>query len=134
MACWILELPTPLEERGLGRIRQGVEKFKSLHMSEGGTMIHSNPATEPIVPLGRMIEKLGCRLGWDSEGLIVHHPSRGRLPVEDRGGCPHIPRVLALELIEELEEKGEVEMKKISQLEDQEERILWEMIQSHLVL
>ena len=106
----------------------------TLHMSEGGAMIHSNPATEPIVPLGRMIEKLGCRLGWDSEGLIVHHPSRGRLPVEDRGGCPHIPRVLALELIEELEEKGEVEMKKISQLEDQEERILWEMIQSHPVL
>ena len=106
----------------------------TLHMTRGGTMIHSNPATEPIVPLGRVVGKLGCRLGWDEEGLLVHHPERGRLPVEDRGGCPHIPRSLALDLIEELEEKGNAEVRKVCQLEDEEERILWELIQSHPVL
>ncbi len=107
----------------------------NLHMTGGGTMIHSNPATEPIVPLGKLVGRVGCRLGWDEEGILVHHPNKGKLPVEDKGGCPHVPRALALELIEELEEGERRGLKTLREKEaDEEERILREMIQSHPVL
>ena len=106
-----------------------------LHMTQGGTMIHTSPETEPIVPLGKLVGRVGCRVDWDKRGVAIHHPARGRLPVENRGGCPHITKALALELIRELEEKEEAELRKmVSEGEDEEERILRELIQSHPVL
>ena len=108
----------------------------NLHMTGGGTMIHSNPATEPIVPLGKLVGRVGCRLGWDEDGiLVVYHPEKGRLPVGDKGGCPHVPRALALELIEELEEKETPELRRMTEEgKTEEERILGEMIRNHPVL
>ena len=51
------------------------------------------------------------------EGILVYHPTKGRLPVEDRGGCPHIPKALALELIEELEEREAIAMRRMRRKE-----------------
>ena len=58
-----------------------------LRMTKGGTMISSDPATEPIVPLGRLVKSLGCKVGWRPEGgTVVAHPSRGVTPTSEKGG------------------------------------------------
>ena len=112
-----------------------------LRMTRGGTMVSEDPATEPIIPLGRLVSSLGCAVGWTHEkGMTVTHPTRGDLPTNEKGGCPHIPRVLALELIEELEKKsleenfGEAEVKKIEEDLEAEETWLRNFVETHPVL
>ena len=111
-----------------------------LRMTRGGTMVSEDPATEPIIPLGRLVSSLGCAVGWTTGGMTVTHPTRGALPTEEKGGCPHIPRGLALELIEELEKKsleenfGEAEVKKIEDDLVAEETWLRTFVETHPVL
>ena len=106
-----------------------------LKMTMGGTMVASNYNTEPIVPLGKLVKDLECKIGWDDRGLVVVHPKKGKLEVYDREGCPHVPKEVALELIQELEEK---EQKKIRLLkkgqEEKEEDWIRELIKAHPVL
>lgn len=75
-------------------------------MSPGGVMVSPDKQVEPIVPMGMMMEKIGCSIEWNEGKLIVHRPRRGRLPVSQRDGCPQVPRRVALSLIEELEGGG----------------------------
>jgi len=111
----------------------GRETF--LRMTNGGTMVASNPETEPIVPLGKLIKRLDCKLGWGETGLIVMHPKKGRLDVYEKEGCPHISREMALELIEELEKVEEVRMRSLEgDLEAKEERWIKELVRVHPVL
>ena len=90
-------------------------------------MVTSDQNIVPIVPMGSLIDMLGCAVSWSKEAMQVQHPTRGLLPVEDDcGGCPQIPRMLALELISEIEDnkKGvslnrmnvEEEMKRMEKL------------------
>eukprot|EP00435_Cladocopium_sp_Y103_P026293 s3759_g6.t1 len=74
-----------------------------LHMTEGGVMVSKRADIEPILPMGLLIEKLGCKMVWGDDGALLQHPQRGSLPIKVNGGCPQISRSLALELIEELE-------------------------------
>ena len=98
-------------------------------------MVASNYNTEPIVPLWKLVKDLECKIGWDDRGLVVVHPKKGKLEVYDREGCPHVPKEVALELIQELEEK---EQKKIRLLkkgqEEKEEDWIRELIKAHPVL
>ena len=72
-------------------------------ITPGGTMVSEDPSVEPIVPMGALMEKLKCEATWKEGELIVVHPFRGRLPITYDNGCPQVPRQLALQLIEELE-------------------------------
>ena len=72
-------------------------------ITPGGTMVSEDPSVEPIVPMGALMEKLKCEATWKEGELSVVHPFRGRLPITYDNGCPQVPRQLALQLIEELE-------------------------------
>lgn len=114
----------------------------NLKITTGGTMISEDPNTEPIVPMGKMISRLGCTLGWTKDdGLIVNHPFKGMISTKSRGGCPYIDKAAALELIEELDAAGEdeadeaedQELKRIKKLDDQEEEWLRSFIYTNPV-
>ena len=83
----------------------------SLRMTPGGVMVAENlgvDEVEPIVPLGMMVDKLGCKVVWEKDYFVVDHPRRGRLKATIINGCPQISKRLALQLIKELE-KGETD-------------------------
>ena len=114
-----------------------------LQMTVGGTMISEDPNTEPIVPMGKMISRLGCTLGWTQEdGLIINHPSKGVINTKSRNGCPYVEKTAALELIEELDSVGEdeaeeeedQEVKRIQRLDEQEEDWIRDFVNTHPVL
>ena len=105
----------------------------TLRMNQWGTMINDKAVTEPIVPLGKLVSKLNCKLEWDAEGLVVVHPERGRLPTFQRGGCPHVPRQVALEIIQEIEE-AEGKMKMMKTKQDEERAWLRKMVEVHPAL
>ena len=110
-----------------------------LKMTKGGTMVSSEDV-EPIVPLGRLVSVLGCKLEWDQQGLVLNHPQRGAIKTRDQGGCPHVRKELALSLIEELEEASEAgcqalgEAREIEQEKAEEEGWIKEFVQNHPVL
>ena len=104
-----------------------------LHMTAGGSMVASEANVEPIVPMGLLIDILGCEVSWKKGSLQVSHPSRGLLPDEDCGGCPQIPRQLAMDLIHEMEEaRCEVALKRL----DFKEEVQWinKLVEKHPVL
>ena len=74
-----------------------------LHMTPGGVMVSKRPDIEPIIPMGLLIQRLGCKIDWGEGGVFLHHPKRGTLPIQINGGCPQLSRPLTLDLIEELE-------------------------------
>lgn len=98
-------------------------------------MVASNPNTEPIVPLGKIVDELGCRVGWGPEGITVVHPRRGRLEVYEKDGCPHVAQDVALGLIEELEEKERRKIRMMT-MDDEEKEKKWieELVEVHPAL
>lgn len=107
-----------------------------LRMTPGGTMIAPSSTTEPIVPLGKLVRRLGCHVGWGKGGLTVTHPRRGKLRVFEKEGCPHVEHSVALELIEELE-KIEAEKCKgvrIAKAEVMEAKWIEDLVEAHPVL
>eukprot|EP00438_Fugacium_kawagutii_P030710 Skav213064 [mRNA] locus=scaffold364:594309:601403:- [translate_table: standard] len=104
-----------------------------LRMSRGGAMISPDQQVEPIVPLGRLAQDLGCRISWDQQGVVIDHPMRGRLKVHMVNGCPQVSKSLALDLINEMEEKEEGMVKKGK---DYEREVKWmkDLVQTHPVL
>ncbi len=79
----------------------------ALTMTPTGVMVTEKEDIEPILPMGLMATSLGCEMSWNGSKVKVLHPVRGLLPVQCDSGCPTIPRSLALELIQELEDKAE---------------------------
>ena len=81
--------------------------------TQGGTLVvppMSGPGTnEPkgqtILPLGALVEQLGCRVTWSKrQGLKVTHPSLGVLRTGvSSNTCPYLQEGQALQLIAELE-------------------------------
>ena len=112
-----------------------------LKMTRGGTMVSPEQEVEPIVPLGRLVRVLGCTLEWNQEGgMVLNHPQRGAIRTRDRGGCPHIPKDMALQLIEELEgatsagDEGLIEARKIEGEKREEEIWIKDFVKTHPVL
>ena len=79
----------------------------TLKMSPGGSMLSPDEMIEPIVPLGDLVEKLGCVFLWKEGELVIQHPKRGKLEVERKDGCPQVNRRVALELISEIEDSNQ---------------------------
>ena len=73
-------------------------------MTDTGVMVSTNLNVEPIVPLGMMAQR-GCKIQWKGGKIKVFHPLRGELPVQVLSGCPQIPKTLAMELIQEFEQR-----------------------------
>ena len=71
-----------------------------------------------IVPLGSLVQELGCSVNWTRRGLEVIHPVCGVLTTHVSGACPFIGEARALELIGELENR-KLEQLKVSMLETQ---------------
>ena len=80
-------------------------KEANLHVTKEGIMVAKNPGTEPIVPMGMVVDLLSCRVAWDEDEVCVMHLRKGKLEVVLKGGCPEISKEDALMLIEEIEEK-----------------------------
>ncbi|CAE7334558.1 TY2B-C, partial [Symbiodinium sp. CCMP2456] len=67
-------------------------------------------ANTVIVPLGSLVQELGCTVAWTRRGLEVKHPTYGVITTHVSGACPFIGEAKALELI------GEIENRKLEQL------------------
>ncbi|CAE7514394.1 TSPEAR [Symbiodinium sp. KB8] len=76
----------------------------TLLQNEAGTLLGESTA-ETLVPLGQLVEVLGCSVRWTKNKLVVVHPVHGRLKVQVRDFCPELAEHEALRLIAELEEK-----------------------------
>eukprot|EP00439_Symbiodinium_sp_Y106_P072982 s3287_g13.t1 len=90
----------------------------SVKLAEGETTLLQNAAgtllgdgsSDTLVPLGQLVQILGCSVRWNKNRLIVNHPIHGRLKVQVRDYCPQLAEHEALRLISELEEKRLMEM------------------------
>ena len=51
-------------------------------MNAQGTLIHDDPEVDPIVPVGRAINEVGCIRKWDGDFCTLEHAVRGPLTVE----------------------------------------------------
>ena len=108
------------------------DKQVPMKLSPTGVII-GEPGTEPIVPMGMITELLGCKINWDSQGLQVHHPVRGRLDVTIQDGCPVIPQTMALNLIEEIESKAVATVRSLKLTVDEETGWIKQLVESHPV-
>ena len=109
-------------------------------MTPSGVMVSTDEDVEVIIPLGWLTSR-GCEVAWNGGSIAVHHPKRGSLPVEIHGGCPQIPKTLALEMLAEYEqdELQKIVMRmKMLELEDQDaqEKETWlhRVVDQHPVL
>ena len=78
-----------------------------LRQTVSGTLLPETMEGETgtIVPLGNLVQSLGCSLQWNRKrGLQVFHPEYGLLPTKLVGNCPVLRETEALDLIGELEE------------------------------
>ncbi|CAE7621651.1 unnamed protein product [Symbiodinium sp. CCMP2592] len=78
---------------------------RAIPQNPGGTLLMENSGDGTILPMGQLVQLLGCRVSWEPNKLTVIHPVHGRLRVRLRGHCPVLPVTQALELIAELEQK-----------------------------
>ena len=87
-----------------------------LQQNKAGTLMPMKGAASQeqtattIVPLGTLVQELGCSVTWDKRGLHVLHPRHGVISTHVSGSCPFIGETQALELI------GEIEARKLEQL------------------
>ena len=80
----------------------------TLAQNRGGTLLATLATSSeavPIVPLGSLVQDLGCDLTWTRRrGLEIKHPSHGVIRPRVVGKCPLVGEACALDLIRELEE------------------------------
>ena len=88
--------------------------------SQLGMILVPSPS-QPIVPMGALVEVLGCKIKWTKTAPKIWHPKHGHLKVGLRNRCPEIAALDALQLIKELEEKQLEEFN--SQLHEMELRL-----------
>ena len=84
------------------------DQRQTWHQTPGGSLVApgngDGAVTQTILPLGCLIEQLGCSVRWSRKGgLQLFHPRLGRLRTSLRSGCPQLGREQALQLIRELE-------------------------------
>ena len=53
-----------------------------------GKILVCTEKVDPILPLGGLVEKLGCRVEWQGSCCQLWHPVKGRIAVEMVDGCP----------------------------------------------
>ncbi|CAL1136331.1 unnamed protein product [Cladocopium goreaui] len=132
----------PLRPMRLGESKNDYKKVSvtlangestALQVTPGGVMVSERKDVEPIIPMGMLVQKLGCRVDWNQGTLQIHHPDRELLPVQPQEGCPQIPRALALELIDELETKA-LQSKSEEKKFEKEKIWMQALVEAHPVL
>ena len=78
------------------------------HQTPGGSLVapenKEGGVSQTILPLGCLIEQLGCTVRWSRKsGLQLIHPRLGRLKTSLKSGCPQLGKEQALQLVKELE-------------------------------
>ena len=109
--------------RRLGDIQVtlGCGRKTSLKMTSGGS---EDQATEPIIPMGKLMSVLGCKLQWTKDGgLTIEHLCRGMIKTKMREGCPYVEKSVALDFVGELECEGEGEFEEEEAKEQELRRI-----------
>ena len=106
--------PRTVEEtRTAKRVRVQLADGRAVYLRQnpGGTLLSEEESGGTILPLGSLVESLGCRLEWNRRhGLQVHHPRYGLLPTKLIGNTPMLRETEALQLIADMEQ---VEMDKL---------------------
>ena len=94
-----------------GRVRVQLANGSEITLSQNraGTLLKAADNNEapvaPIVPLGSLVQDLGCDLQWSRRrGLEIRHPVHGLMRPTIVGGCPLVGETAALDLIRELED------------------------------
>ena len=59
-----------------------------LHMTPGNIMVFNQLDIEPTLPMGLLVERLGCKVDRGKDGVQVQHPYGGLLHIRVSGGCP----------------------------------------------
>ncbi|CAE7890279.1 GIP, partial [Symbiodinium necroappetens] len=80
-----------------------------LRQTTTGTLLKQSGGNQhaPIVPLGSLVQQLGCSVSWSRRGgLQVVYPVHGNLKIKMKGSCPYISELEALRLIAEIEDKN----------------------------
>ncbi|CAE7381230.1 GIP [Symbiodinium natans] len=114
-----------VEQGKLVKVALANDDHVVLSQNAGGTLL-SSPSTNPsgggtILPMGQLVQLLGCTVRWSPTRLEVRHPIHGKLRVKVNHFCPELTEVSALQLIKELEEKRVGEFTKT--LEDMERQL-----------
>ncbi|CAE7830743.1 TY5A [Symbiodinium sp. CCMP2592] len=84
------------------------EDTRVLRQNVCGTVLVTNDGNEriqPIVPMGALIEDLGCSLQWNRGRLKLRHPTKGFIKIYLNNNCPEVNFKEAHKLITELEKK-----------------------------
>ncbi|CAE7553512.1 GIP [Symbiodinium sp. CCMP2592] len=79
------------------------EQKVQMDQTKSGTIL-GDTQTQPIVPLGTLVQALGYEFAWDRKGCRLRHPDKKEIKVYTRSNCPEIAQCDALRLIAELEE------------------------------
>ncbi|CAE7744641.1 unnamed protein product [Symbiodinium pilosum] len=93
------------------RVELAGGQYVTLKQNRAGTLLAAADDPEaacatPILPLGALVQKLGCELTWTRKGgLKVIHPQFGVLRTFVKGNHPMLAETQALELISQLEEE-----------------------------
>ena len=98
------------------------DREEEMYLNPHGTII-GDEGTEPIIPMGLLASSLHCRIAWAEEGLVIMHPTMGPLNVNIQDGCPVVELKVALELINQLEQKSERVIRSLKTVVSQE--VLW---------
>ena len=94
-----------LEEARRVGVALATGEERAIPQNRGGTLLCENGEEGTILPMGQLVQLLGCRVSWTPSRLTVVHPAHGRLQVRLKGHCPVLPVTQALSLIAELEQK-----------------------------
>ena len=99
------------------RVQLAGGQMVTLQQNKAGTLMPSQSSEGPqeastILPMGALVEKLGCELSWTRRGgLRIVHPQYGPLKTVVKGNCPLLGETQALELIQQLEQRKLQELK-----------------------
>ena len=103
--------PQELDQATVVHVQLADGQIVALKQNPAGTLMPIPMSSEDespavIIPLGALVEQLGCKLQWTRHhGLRLEHPRHGVLTTYISGGCPMVAETQALDLIAELEEK-----------------------------
>ena len=99
------------------------DEQKVLKQAPSGSILlaaEEKDRVQTIVPFGAMMDHLNCTLKWNKNGLVLVHPTHGRIKTRVRAGCPEMTDAgQAAEIIAELEMRRVEELKeKTKSLQD----------------
>ena len=92
------------------RVELAGGRYVTLKQNKAGTLLAAADDPEaanatPILPLGALVQRLGCELSWTRKGgLKVVHPQFGVLRTFVKGNHPMLAETQALEIISQLED------------------------------